>query len=103
MAKNTYSFLHRIRNLLCTTDYLELLRDLVQDNLDAPVASGPEALSYIEPVEKYHCSVGANCREDEKQDEDKVSPRHGLQGQREWRKCTDGSCIQYRQPVEVIR
>ena len=45
MAEITnYSFLHPIRNLLCITDYLELLRDLVQHNLDARVASGPEAL-----------------------------------------------------------
>ena len=44
MAEITnYSFLHRIRNLLCTTDYLELSRDLVQHDLDARVASGPEA------------------------------------------------------------
>ena len=45
MVKITnYSFLHRIRNLLCTTDYLELSKDLVQHNQDARVASGPEAL-----------------------------------------------------------
>ena len=41
---SSYSFLHRIRNLLCTTDYLELSRDLVQHGLDARVASGPDAL-----------------------------------------------------------
>ena len=41
---SSYSFLHRIRNLLCTTNYLELSRDLVQHDLDARVASGPDAL-----------------------------------------------------------
>ena len=41
---SSYNFLHRIRNLLCTTDYLELSRDLVQNGLDARVASGPDAL-----------------------------------------------------------
>ena len=41
---SSYSFLHRIRNLLCTTDYLELSKDLVQHDLDARVASGPDAL-----------------------------------------------------------
>ena len=45
MAEITnYSFLHRIRNLLCTTDYLELSRDLVQHDLDARVALGLKAL-----------------------------------------------------------
>ena len=45
MAEITnYSFLHRIRTLPCTTDYLELSKDLVQHNLDAWVASRPEAL-----------------------------------------------------------
>ena len=45
MAEVTsYSFLHRIRNMLCTADYLELSKDLVQHGLDARVASGPEAL-----------------------------------------------------------
>ena len=41
---SSYSFLHRIRNLLCTTDYLELSRDLVQHGLVARVASGHDAL-----------------------------------------------------------
>ena len=41
---SSYSFLHRIRNLLCTADYLELSRYLVQNGLDARVASGPDAL-----------------------------------------------------------
>ena len=41
---SSYNFLHRIRNLLCTADYLELSRDLVQNGLDARVASGPDAL-----------------------------------------------------------
>ena len=41
---SSYSFLHRIRNLLCTADYLELSRDLVQNGLDARVASGPDTL-----------------------------------------------------------
>ena len=41
---SSYNFLHRIRNLLCTTDYLELSRDLVANGLDARVASGPDAL-----------------------------------------------------------
>ena len=41
---SSYSFLDRIRNLLSTSDYLELLRDLVQHDLDAKVVSGPNAL-----------------------------------------------------------
>ena len=41
---SSYSFLHRMRNLLCTTEYLELLRVLVQQGLDARVASGPDTL-----------------------------------------------------------
>ena len=41
---SSYSFLHRTRNLLCTTKYLELSKDLVQHDLDARVASGPDAL-----------------------------------------------------------
>ena len=45
MAEITsYNFLDRIRNLLCTTNYLELSKDLVQHNLDYWVAAGPEAL-----------------------------------------------------------
>ena len=30
--------------MLCTTDYLELSKDLVQHDLDSRVAPGPEAL-----------------------------------------------------------
>ena len=41
---SSYSFLHRIQNLLCTADYLKLSRDLVQNGLDARVALGPNAL-----------------------------------------------------------
>ena len=45
MAEITsYNFLHRIRNLLCTTDYLKLPKYLVQHNLDNRVAAGPKAL-----------------------------------------------------------
>ena len=44
MAEITNYSLHQIRNLLCTTNYLELSKDLVQHNLDAHVASGHKAL-----------------------------------------------------------
>ena len=45
MAEITsYNFLHRIRNLLCKANYLELLKDLVQHNLDNQIAAGPKAL-----------------------------------------------------------
>ena len=77
---SSFSFLHRIRNLLCTTDYLELSRDLVQHGLDAQVASGHDALrvtlnrlkttiAVLEPVvEKMRGKVKS-----------KVCPRCGLQ------------------------
>ena len=40
----SYNFLHRIRNLLSTTDYLELSKGLVKHNLDNGVAAGEKAL-----------------------------------------------------------
>ena len=40
----SYNFLQRIRNLLCNTDYLELSKDFVHQNLDNQVAAGPKAL-----------------------------------------------------------
>lgn len=40
MAEITsYNFLHRIRHLLRTTNYLELSKDLVEHNLDNQVAA----------------------------------------------------------------
>ena len=45
MAEITiYAFLYRIRNLLYTTDYIKLSKDLVQHKLDTRIAAGPEAL-----------------------------------------------------------
>ena len=45
MAEITiYAFLYRIRNLLCTTDYIKFSKDLVQHKLDTRIAAGPEAL-----------------------------------------------------------
>ena len=40
----SYNFLHRIRNLLITTDYMELSKDLIDNNLDARVAAEEKAL-----------------------------------------------------------
>ena len=40
----SYNFLHRIRNLLSTTDYMDLSKDLIENNLDARVAAGDKAL-----------------------------------------------------------
>ena len=45
MAEITsYNFLHRIRNLLSTMDYMELTKDLIDNDLDAQVAAGEKAL-----------------------------------------------------------
>ena len=40
----SYNFLHRIRNLLSITDYMDLPKDLIENNLDARVAAGEKAL-----------------------------------------------------------
>ena len=40
----SYNFLHRIRNLLSTTDYMDLSKDLIENDLDALVAAGEKAL-----------------------------------------------------------
>ena len=40
----SYNFLHRIRNLLSTMDYMDLSKDLMENNLDARVAAGDKAL-----------------------------------------------------------
>ena len=40
----SYNFLHRIRNLLSTTDYMDLSKDLIKNNLDTRVAAGDKAL-----------------------------------------------------------
>ena len=40
----SYNFLHRIRNLLSTTDYMELSKDLIDNDLDARVAAGEKGL-----------------------------------------------------------
>ena len=45
VAKITsYIFLHRIRNLLSTTDYMDLSKVLIKNNLDARVAARGKAL-----------------------------------------------------------
>ena len=43
----SYNFLHRIRNLLSTMDYMELTKDLIDNDLDARVAVGEKALELI--------------------------------------------------------
>ena len=43
----SYNFLHRIRNLLSTMDYMELTKDLIDNNLDARVATGEKALELM--------------------------------------------------------
>ena len=40
----SYNFLHRIRNLLSTVDYMELTKDFIDNELDARVAAGDKAL-----------------------------------------------------------
>ena len=40
----SYNFLHRIRNLLSTTDFMKLSKDLINNDLDIRVAAGEKAL-----------------------------------------------------------
>ena len=42
--KTSYNFLNRIMNLLSTTDYMKLSKDLIDNDLDARVAAGEKAL-----------------------------------------------------------
>ena len=51
----SYNFLLRIRNLLCNTDYIELLNDFVEHNLDNLVAAG---LNYPQLPEEDHYGLG---------------------------------------------
>ena len=40
----SYNFLHRIRNLLSTVDYIKLTKDFIDNDLDACIAAGDKAL-----------------------------------------------------------
>ena len=57
----SYNFLHRIRNLLNTIHYMDLSKDLIENNLNARVAAGDKALELtLSRIRKTIAPAGAH-------------------------------------------